>query len=188
MIIVTDKEPKAADRKTAQQHAKAIAGLLSSKVFSYQRKNLGYPQCHYRIPFHVEEFWCKILVSDNAYVFTGEHKRANAFSCSFCAAVKNGWGNMDAKTHLPNLSLKLGVDIYTQPNRSESLLSSVLLSSDIKKLVGSIDFEPISLCYMNPVQIIVISKLMSDDHCAKQVQIFRNLQLKNFLHHDAQPC
>jgi hypothetical protein len=175
MIVTSCQQPKPANRDVARRHAKAIAAALASKAISYGRITLGEPQCHFRVPCHIEDFWCKVLISDDAFVFVGQHKRANAFSSEFCASLKYGWSNMIVTRHLPSISKHLAVDVYTQPERSEASVATVLLSPSVKPLIAAIDFDPIALFFLNSLQITVVSKFVSHANCAEQVRLFRHI-------------
>ena len=165
------------DRAVARKHALEIAGLLKSKAVSYRKQTRGEPRCLYRIPFHSEHFWFKILVSDTAYVFIGEHRRNNSFTASFCAAIKHGWKNLLATKHLPILSAKMSMAVYSTNTFSEEIVSQNLLEPKAQKLISKIDSIPIRLFFINPVQIYFVSELISPKRCVQQVQILRELLL-----------
>jgi hypothetical protein len=172
-----ENSPEPPNRVVARGHAVEIAHLLDSKSISYRRRTSGEPVCLYRIPFHTEDFWFKVLVSDTDYIFTGEHRRQNSFSVPFCAAIKNGWKNLRATEHLAALSSKLGFPIYTIERSSEIVVSKKLLEPKTLKLLSQIDLVPVRLFFINSVQIHFVSELISPERCAHQVQLLRELLL-----------
>ena len=119
----------------ARQNAVDVAHLLGSKAVSYRRIVVGEPRCLYRIPFHAEDFWFKVLVSDTDFIFTGEHRRRESFTVPFCATIKDSWQNLGATTLLPALTAELGIPVYTQAGHSEGTVSSYLLSPVIFKFI-----------------------------------------------------
>jgi hypothetical protein len=172
-----DKSPSPEERAAARGHAVEIARLLDSEAVSYRRITIGQPQCSYRVPFHANDFWFKVLVSDTDFVFTGEHRRREAFTVPFCAALKHPWRNMVATTHLPRVSDELGVAVYSPENFTEAAISVHLLTPAVAALIRRLDFVPIGLLFINSVQINVTSELISPEHCAQQVQLLRELLL-----------
>ncbi len=181
MDDTSNKSPSPEDRAIARQHAAEIARLLDSKAVSYRRVTIGEPRCFYRVPFHAEDFWFKVLVSDTDFVFTGEHSRQRSFIVPFCASFKKGWLNLGTITHLPKLSAELGVSVYTQEHHTEATVSSLLLSSSVRKIFQRLNFVPIRLFFINSVQIHVISELVTPQYCVEQVRVMRELLLEVYL-------
>jgi hypothetical protein len=176
----SDQSPNPEERAAARRHAVEIARLLDSGAVSYRRITIGEPQCSYRVPFHAEDFWFKVLLSDKDFVFTGEHRRRDAFTVPFCAALQQSWRNMGATTHLPRVSDELGVAVYAPERFTETAISVHLLTPGVAALVRRLDFAPISLLFVNSIQITVTSRLISPEHCAQQVRLLRTLLLTIF--------
>jgi len=174
----SDKSPSPEERAVARQHAVEIARLLGSKAVSYRRVTLGEPRCSYRVPFHADDFWFKVLVSDTDFMFTGEHRRREAFTVPFCAALKHPWRNMVATTLLPDLSDELGVYVYVPKDVTEAAVSARLLFPTVQTLVSQLDFAPVRLLFINSIQIHATSELVSPEHCAGQVRLLRELLLR----------
>jgi hypothetical protein len=169
--------PSPAMRAVAREHALEIARLLQSKAVSHRRLAAGEPHCSYRVPLHVGDFWFKVLVSDAEFVFTGEHRRRESFRVPFCASLKHPWSNLVTNTHLPEVSAELGMAVYTQERVSEESVASGVLTSAVRKHIGQIAFAPIQVFFLNTIQVYVISKLISPEHCARQVLLLRELLL-----------
>jgi hypothetical protein len=176
-VASSNNSPEPPDRVIARGHSVVLAGLLNSKAISYRRRILGEPVCLYRIPFHTEEFWFKVLISDTDYIFSGEHRKGDAFSAPFCAAIKHGWRNLQVTERLTTLSAKLGFSVYTIKGSSESIVFKKLLEPHTHKLLSQIDLYPIRLFFINSVQIHFISELISPEHCAHQIRLLRELLL-----------
>lgn len=175
-----DKSASPEKHATARRHAAEIARLLNSEAVSYRRITIGQPLCSYRVPFHAEDFWFKVLVADTDFVFTGEHHRRGAVAAPYCAALKHPWRNMIATTHLPRVSDELGVAVYSPERFTETAISAHLLASPVAAIIRRINFIPISLLFINSIQIIVISELISPEHCAQQVRLLRALLLTSY--------
>jgi hypothetical protein len=173
----SDKSPSPEDRAVARRHAAEIARLLDSEAVSYRRITLGEPQCSYRVPFHAEDFWFKVLVSDTDFVFTGEHRRRESFTVPFCASLKQGWQNLAATTLLPRLSAELGISVYTSKRFTEADVSSRVLTPAVRKLVRQLDLAPVRLLFLNSIQIHATSELITPEHCVRQVRLLRDLLL-----------
>jgi len=174
---VSDESPSPEERASARRHAVEIARLLNSEAVSYRRITIGQPKCSYRVPFHAEDFWFKVLVSDTDFVFTGEHRRREAFTVPFCAALKHPWRNMVATTHLPRVSDELGVAVYSQKTCTDAAISEHLFKPTVAALISRLDFTPIRLLFINSIQVTVISELISPEHCTQQVRLLRDLLL-----------
>ena len=177
MRATSDKSPSPEERATARRHAVEIARLLDSEAVSYRRLTIGQPHCSYRVPFHIENFWFKVLVSDTDFILTGEHRRRGAFAVPFCAAVKHPWKNMVATTLLSRVSDELGVTVYAPERFTEAAVSSHLLTPAVAALIRRVDFPPIRLLFINSIQIMVISELISPEHSVQQVRLLRELLL-----------
>jgi hypothetical protein len=171
------EKPSPEDRVVARQHAVEVARLLNSEAVSYRRIVVEEPQCLYRVPFHADDFWFKILFSDTEFVFTGEHRRCGAYVVPFCAAIKRSWPNLVATKHLCSLSSELGIDVYTTDAFTQETVASHLLTPVVRKLIRQLDFFPVSLFFLNSVQVHVVSELISPEHCAKQARLLRELLL-----------
>src|SRR5690242_2160164 len=91
-------------RAIARRNAVELAKLLNSKVLSYRRIVIGEPRCIYRVPFHNENFWFKVLMSETDFVFTGQHRRCGAFTVPFLAALKQPDRNVGAAVYLSTMS------------------------------------------------------------------------------------
>lgn len=183
MPATLDKSPSPEERAAARRQAVEIARLIGSKTVSYRRITIGEPRCSYRVPFHAEDFWFKVLVSDTAFVFTGEHRRREAFTVPFCAAIKNPWRNMVATTLRSRVSDELGVAIYSPENITEAAVSAHLLTPACSRLLRQLDFAAIRLLFINSIQIRVIAEMVSPEHCAQQVRLLRELLLT--IYHEA---
>lgn len=173
----SDNSHSPEERAASRRHAVELARLLNSNAVSYRRITIGQPQCPYRVPFHADDFWFKVLVSDSDFVFTGEHRRREAFTVPFCAALKHPWRTMVATTYLPRVSDELGVAVYSSERFTEAAISASLLAPAAAALVRRMDFPPISRLFINSIQIEVTSKLISPEQCAQQVRLFRELLL-----------
>jgi hypothetical protein len=73
--------------------------------------------------------------------------------------------------------LELGIGVYTQDRLTEEMVSSHLLTPAVRKLIRQLDFIPVSLFFLNSIQIHVVSELISPEHCATQARLLRELLL-----------
>lgn len=169
--------PSPEERAAARQHALAVAHLLDSEAISYRRITLGEPRCSFRVPFHAEDFWFKVLLSDTDFVFTGEHRRRDALSVPFCAALKHPWHNVMATTLLPRISEELGYSVYSTESFREAAVSARLLTPAVRTIVRQLDLAPIRLLFINSMQINGVSEFISPEHCTQQVRLLRALLL-----------
>ena len=164
--------------REAQRHARAIADALDSKVVSNQRYVLGDALCPYKVPFHSDEFWFTIFVSDLTYEFRGNHKRGCAVPARFCVTLKEPWETMLTTTPVPLLSRPLGVEVFSSDDFISTLPTATLLGEPSLILLRQIDFAPVRRVFLNAAQIQVWSELVSPSQCASQVRVYRDL-----LHH-----
>lgn len=172
--------PANSNKDIARRHASEIARLLQSKVLSHSRIIVEEPHCPFRIPCHQGDFWFKVLVSDNAYVFTGEHRRQHAFRAGFAVAFKHPWINLGATHYAKGLSAALGFDVFQSalPNQDNSV--DVLLTTPIRDLIRQTDLSEVRICFLNSTQIHVSAKLHDPSYCVQQVGIYRALMLTVF--------
>ena len=177
--------PEPPDKRVARVHALDVASRLGSKVISHRAYTFGEPQFCYRVPFHAEDFWCTLYLSDPAYKFRINPKR-DADS-TFCASLKREWlitvGLKVAKI-LPVVSKELGVDVFTTEYLDERCIAQRLLAPRVKTLLTRIEFPPVRLFFINECQMDFISELITPEHCTQQVRVLRDLLLT--LNHEAQ--
>jgi hypothetical protein len=149
-------------------------------VLSHSRIIAGEPHCPFRIPCHQGDFWFKVLVSDSAYVLTGEHRRQRAYQAGFAIAFKQPWTNLGVTQHARALSAALGCDVFQSalPNQGNS--EDVLLTAPVRDLIRQADFSEVRICFLNSTQIHVSAKLHDPAYCAQQVSLYRALLLTVF--------
>ena len=170
-----------ATREKARRNADEIAQHLGSKAVAFSRNTKGWPHCYYRVPFSIDGFWFRILVSPSEYVFAGERSacRLNdrSLTVPFCASLKERWTEHLVTMHLPRLSEELGIPVYTQEEFTECDVRRGLLTPTVCNLLRRIDLSPIRLIFLNSIQIHVFSELVSTKHCACQARLLQQLML-----------
>jgi hypothetical protein len=174
------KLPEPTNRATAKQQAARLATGLKSKPVSFRQVRLGEPEWHYKIPLHVNEFWFKVLVSDEFCLLEGEHRRRDAFSFEFCAAIKTPDRVGNTTQHLMAVSATLGFNVYTLPQCSEQFITDTLLSPAIRTILTQLDCRPLRGLYLNSVQICALCELSDPETVVTQIELYRSLLLKVF--------
>lgn len=174
--------PANADIDVSRRNSAEVARLLGSKSVRYHRETIGEPKCHYKVGLHTGEFWFTLKLSDRSFVFFGEHRRRDAFvapgeQIGFVVALKLPWPNMVATKPLPGLSERLGVDVFTQAQRSEARCSAVLLHPSVADLIGRVSFTPVHLFFLNHIQIHFTSDFLGSTECVNQSLVLRDLLL-----------
>jgi hypothetical protein len=162
-------------RLIARRNARELAEILKSKVLSHRRICIGEPRCPYRVPFHNEDFWFTVLVSETDFVFTGEHRRRGAFTVPFCVSLKQPHRSVGATIHLSSVSTKLGLPVYAIDASKESAVSARLLAPEVRGSIRKLDLAPIRSILLNAVQIHAVSELVTPQHCAEQAEMLRGL-------------
>jgi hypothetical protein len=167
------------ERELARQHAHSIADCLSSKVVSDRQLIQGEPHCPFKIPYHLDDFWFTIRVSDCTYGIVGNHKRGAGIFTGFCASLKKPVPSMTQK-RVDELSMVLGVDLFVPKDESSARVKPVFLAETVRTALRNIDFAPVSYVFLNGTQIRVRSELTDPCWCAKQADGFRKLLLATF--------
>ena len=165
------------DRKFVRSHAKEVAALLGSKVVSHRRVILDLPECPYKVPFHTDDFWFTLLLSDCDYLFNGQHKRGLGHDARFCVSLKSPYRSMFARTHYSQLSSLLGTPVYGPAKQPEQAVSGYFLREPVASILRQIDFAPLRFVFLNCSQIEVHSEFIDPPKCVAQVRLFRELLL-----------
>ena len=174
-------------RAAARSDACEVADLLRSKVVTHRRKFLGEAAYPYKVPFHSEDFWFTVLLSDCTYEFTGTHKRGYAVPARFCLSFKAPFETMLTTTYVQSWSDVLGVSAYKRDGMPEDLPTPQLLGESLHPLFYEIDFSPVRRVFLNASQIHVWSEFVDARQCAEQVRLFRQLLLTIHGSYDVPP-
>ena len=175
---MTPRHLRPVETRVARRHAAEVAELLGSKAASNRAFVLGEALCPYKVPFHSEQFWFTVLVSDLTFEFRGNHKRGSGVPTPFCLTLKAPWKTMLATTPVPVLSRALGIDVYASELTSQAVPTALLLDAPIRTSLREIDFTPVERVFLNRAQIRVWSEFVDAHQCAMQVRLFRGLLLQ----------
>src|SRR5579863_9834178 len=137
------------ERELARGHALTISGLLSSKIVADRRIILGWPHCPFKVPFHIDDFWFTVCVSDCTFRIDGTHKKGAGVSSGFSASIKlpeRAWGNTK---RLDPLSTEVGLDLYAPKDQSMIPLQAVFLNESVRSILQEIDFSPVHEVFLS---------------------------------------
>jgi hypothetical protein len=165
------------ERELAREQARLIASLLCSKVVADRRIILGSPHCPFKVPFHLEDFWFTVCVSDCSYRIEGNHKKGAGVSTGFSASIKAPERTWGKTKRVDDLSAEIGLDLFAPKDQSADFLHSVLLEKSVRSILRQIDFTPIYQVFLNGSQIRVLSEMINSEHCAHQAALYQKLLL-----------
>jgi hypothetical protein len=169
----------------AKESADQIAKQLGSKPRSHSQVILGEPFCPYKIPVHLEDFWCTVFVSDTSYILTANHRRPNKTAwdvVDYHVQLKTAKSDKIFKAILlPTTSKAIGIEVFTYYTKwSDAYHKARLTSERLVSIFKKIDFAPISEFKLCPINVRVISSFRFPSDCVEQVQIFRQLMIVVF--------
>jgi hypothetical protein len=168
------------ERELAREHARSIASLLSSRVIVDRRIILGWAHCPFKVPFHLEDFWFTVCVSDCTFRIDGNHKKGTGVFTGFCASIKSPESTWGKTRRVVDLSAEVGLDLFAPKDQSTDLLRPVFLDKSVSSILRQIDFSPVHEVFLNGAQIKVFSELTDPKHCADQAGLYRKLLLATF--------
>ena len=162
------------ERELAREHAHSIASLLSSKVLADRRIILGTPHCPFKVPFHLEDFWFTVCVSDCTYRIDGNHKKGAGVATSFSASIKAPERTLGKTKHVDDLSAEISLDLFASSDQSTEYLRRVILERNVRSILREVDFAPVHSVFLNGTQIRVFSEMINAKHCARQAALYQN--------------
>jgi hypothetical protein len=172
--------PRAADRVVAKRNATAVATALASKRLIYSGQVVGDPQFLYRVPYHPDDFWFTILLSDLNFGVRGQRRINPVLKQHFDVAFTHPSPGLCLTTPYPVISRELGRVVYGMPGVAEDKAARVLLTPRIRGLLDNIDFGVIHKFILNSFQIFVSAEYRDLDHCIAQTRFLRELLQTSF--------
>ena len=165
-----------ADRDLSRLHAKKIAEALGSKVQRERGIVIGEPMCDYKVPCHLEEFWCKAKVSEVTIVFESNHKRGGGPLLPFCFTL-NPWRNIATDTEIVGAAPIIGRSVFRQHWMGEQPILECLRDSQVKPLLSEVLKDDLTFLFCCGAQVLAEFDSSEAATSVRRIRKLQSLQL-----------
>jgi hypothetical protein len=169
-----------ADRDLSRLHAKKIAEALGSKVQRERGIVIGEPMCDYKVPCHLDEFWCKAKVSEVTIIFESNHKRNGSGLLPFCFTI-TPWRNIATDTEVMAAAPIIGRSVFRQHWMEEQPILECLRSPQVKPVLSEVLKEDVTFLFCCGAQLMAE---FDSSESAVSVRRIKNLQSLQLALHD----
>ena len=177
MRVTLDNLFPESDRALSRLHAKKIAEALGSKVQRETNLAIGEPPCAYKVPCHLDDFWCKAKVAETTIVFASNHKK-NGQGVRFQSCFSlSPWRVMITDTEVVGSQSLIGQSVFRQQWIDNEPILQCLNDPDVRSQLRAIVAEGITFLVCSGSQILAEFDSKDASISVRRIRAFQSLQL-----------